>query len=210
MAGTTIRAPQDYAKGAFFVFLAICTIAVVFADEKFLLFRSDPEWTHIKPFQWWLLPHGLVGLVALICGPFQFSDTLRAARPALHRSIGYAFMVSGGLTAILGWLITFLHFEPATIYVEEDFHGGLILFSLAMAFACIRAKNIQAHKLWMMRAYMVLLIFVWARLPDVFGHRMSDQELSDALWTGDVIGVLAPSLVVDLRDMMRRRGRKMA
>lgn len=173
-----------------------------------MLINGDSQWTHIKPFQGWLLPHGLVGLVALICGPFQFSDKLRTERPALHRAIGYTFIVTGGVTAIMGWLITYLRFEPPNITVEEYFHAGLILFSMAMAFVSIRAKNIQAHKIWMMRAYLVLLIFVWARLSDVFGHKMNDQELSDVLWSGDVIGVLAPSLALDLRDLMRRRARK--
>lgn len=210
MAGVSVRAPSDYGKAAFFVFLAICTAGVIYADEKFLLIHGDPEWAHIKPFQGWLLPHGLVGLVALICGPFQFSDKLRIERPALHRAIGYTFIVTGGLTAILGWLITYLGFEPKNITVEEYFHGGLIVFSMAMAFVCIRAKNIQAHKIWMMRAYLVLLIFVWARLPDVFGHRMNDAELSDVLWSCDVIGVLAPSLALDLRDLMRRRAKRAA
>ena len=207
MAGATIRTPQDYAKTAFFVFLAVCTLAVIWADEKFLLVHSDPEWAHIKPFQGWLLPHGLVGLVALVCGPFQFSDKLRAERPALHRAIGYTFIVAGSITAVLGSYIS-LNFGGHILFVEEYFHGGLIVFSMAMAFACIRAKNIQAHKIWMMRAYLVLLIFVWARLPDVFGHKMSEQELSDVLWSGDVIGVLAPSLALDLRDLMRRRAKR--
>ena len=211
MAGvvSTARGPHDWGKTAFFVFLAVCTAGVIYADEKFLLIHNDPEWAHIKPFQMWLLPHGIMGLVALICGPFQFSDKLRAERPALHRTIGYTFVVTGGLTALLGSFIS-LNFGGKILFVEEYFHGGLIVLSLAMALVSIKNKNIQAHKLWMMRAYLVLLIFVLARMPDVWGHHMTEQELANVLWSGDVIGVLAPSLALDLRDLMRRRAKRAA
>lgn len=211
MAGVSIRAPQDFAKYAFFAFLALCTLSVIAVDERFLVAHSDPEWAHIKDFKWFLLPHGLMGTVALICGPLQFSDRIRTARPALHRAIGWTFIVTGSITAVLGTYIS-VNFDTPIITVEEYFHGGLILLSLAMALACILNKNVQAHKLWMMRAYAVLLIFIWARLPDVFNYRLAehDQVLADVLWAGDVAGMVAPDLMLTIRDLMRRRARRAA
>jgi hypothetical protein len=209
MTAVGIQSKQDYAKGVFFVFLALCTVAVMAVDERFLVAHSDPEWTHIKAFQWLLLPHGVAGAVALLCGPFQFSDKLRAARPALHRAVGWTFIVAGSITGVMGSFIS-INFEPRTILVEEYFHGGLIVLSFAMALACILSKNVQAHKIWMMRAYGVLLIFVWARLPDVFHYKMNDQQLADVLWSGDVAGVLAPDLMLTVRDLLRRRARRAA
>lgn len=209
MTAVDIQPKQDLAKGAFFAFLAVCTVAVIAADERFLLSHSDPEWAHIKAFQWLLLPHGLAGAVALICGPFQFSDKLRAARPALHRALGWTFIVAGSITGVMGSFISF-NFEPRTIYVEEYFHGGLIVLSFAMALACIFNKNVQAHKIWMMRAYGVLLIFIWARLTDVFGYKLNDQQLADVLWSGVVAGVLAPDIMLTIRDLLRRRARRTA
>jgi uncharacterized membrane protein len=207
MAGVGIKAQQDYAKHAFFVLLALCTVAVIFVDERFLVAQSDPKWTHIAKFKWLLLAHGLAGLVAFICGPVQFSDKLRTERPALHRAVGWTFIVTGSITAVMGTFIS-IHFEPRTIQVEEYFHGGLILMSLAMAVACILNKNIQAHKLWMMRAYGVLLVFIWGRIPDVFHYHMNDQVLADVLWSGVVVGVLAPDLMLTGRDLARRLARR--
>ena len=209
MSDMSIKASRDVAKGAFFNFLALCTIAVIGADERFLVASSDPEWAHISAFKWLLLPHGLAGAIALLVGPFQFSDKLRTARPALHRALGWTFIVTGSITGVMGWFIS-MHFEPRTILVEEYFHGGLILLSFVMAVTCILNKNVQAHKIWMMRAYGVLLIFIWARLTDVFGYKLNDQELADVLWTGDVVGGLAPDLLLTVRDLLRRQARRKA
>lgn len=35
MAGVSVRTPSDIGKTAFFVFLAVCTATVIYADEKF-------------------------------------------------------------------------------------------------------------------------------------------------------------------------------
>ncbi|MBS0334023.1 MAG: hypothetical protein JSS35_14745, partial [Proteobacteria bacterium] len=59
MSDVSVKPSNDFAKGAFFTFLGACTLAVIWADERFLLASSDPEWTHIAAFKWLLLPHGL-------------------------------------------------------------------------------------------------------------------------------------------------------
>ena len=46
-------------------------------DELFLIRSEDPEWTHIEPFKWLLLPHAVAAACALVLGPMQFSDRLR-------------------------------------------------------------------------------------------------------------------------------------
>ena len=208
-AGDAAQGRQDYAKWLFFVFFAVCVIAVVSTDERFLVVSSDPEWAHIRTFRWLLLPHGLAGAVALLSGPLQFSDRLRAARPALHRATGWVFIVAASITAIMGSYIG-THFDLPTIHVEEYFHGGLILVALAFAFLSIRNRNIAAHKLWMMRSYAVLIIFVWARIPDVLGIRMNGQVLADVLWSGDVLGMIAPDVILTTRELLRRRARRLA
>jgi hypothetical protein len=68
--------------------MAAATLLVIHADEGFLVSPADPEWRHIAPFKWLLLPHGLAGAGALFTGPLQFSDRIRAYRPGLHRWTG--------------------------------------------------------------------------------------------------------------------------
>jgi hypothetical protein len=210
MASAGLQTRQDLAKLGFFAFLATCVLLVIYVDERFLILPSDPEWTHIQAFRWLLLPHGLAGAVALFSGPLQFSDRLRAARPAFHRATGYVYITAACITAAMGAYIG-THFEPRTIFVEEFFHGGLVLLSTGLALFYILNKNIAAHKLWMMRSYGVSLIFIWGRLPDAIPHyHMSAQVLADVLWSGDVAGMVAPDLILAARDYMRRRARRAA
>ena len=207
MASAGLQAKPDFTKLGFFTLLALAILGVIWVDERFLVIRSDPEWTHIKAFQWLLLPHGLAGTVALFSGPLQFSDRLRAARPAFHRATGWVYIVAVSITAVMGSYIG-THFGPPTIVVEEYFHGGLVLLSTAMALISILNKNIAAHKIWMMRSYAVSLIFIWGRLPDLVHYQMSPQILADVLWSGDVIGVLLPDFILTVRDLSRRMGRR--
>ncbi len=207
MVGLSVRTPLDYAKLAFFALLGLCILAVIFVDERFLVIRSDPEWAHIQAFQWLLLPHGVAGTIALFAGPLQFSDRIRAAQPAFHRTTGYVYIVSASITAAMGGYIG-SHFGPPTIVVEEYFHGGLVLLATGMALICILNKNIPAHKIWMMRSYGVSLIFIWGRLPDVVHFHMSPQVLADVLWSGDILGLIAPDLMLTTRDLLRRRARR--
>ncbi len=57
-------------------------------NEHFLIDAKDPEWPHIQPFRWWLLPHGLMGACALLLGSMQFSERLRRRFTKFHRIVG--------------------------------------------------------------------------------------------------------------------------
>jgi hypothetical protein len=88
---TSGRSPQVL-KWVFFGAMALATLLVIHADETFLVSPADPEWRHIAPFKWPLLPHALAGAAALFTGPLQFSDRLRANRPRLHRWTGRIYI----------------------------------------------------------------------------------------------------------------------
>src|SRR5689334_6538030 len=123
MAGA-VQGGRDYAKWGFFSLLGLCLLAVIYADERFLVIPTHPEWKHIAPFRWLLLPHGIFGAIALLSGPLQFSDTIRRVRPILHRWTGYAYIVAVTVAAPLALSISIAGFEPKTIYVEQFFQAG--------------------------------------------------------------------------------------
>jgi len=83
---------RDYRKWVLFVVMGVVTLMVLSIDERFLVDRTDEEWQHIAPFQWWLLAHGLAGFMALAIGPFQFSERLRRKHTALHRVLGRIYI----------------------------------------------------------------------------------------------------------------------
>jgi hypothetical protein len=200
------RNPQ-YLKWAFFAAMAAATLLVIYADERFLILPDDPEWKHIAPFKWLLLPHGLAGATALITGPLQFSDRIRANWPRIHRLTGRLYVGAICLVAApLGFYIG-THYEPRTIYVEQMFQAGLWWLTTAMAFVCIRSRQIAMHKLWMMRSYGFCLVFVLSRVPYVF-VRISDQGLADMLWGLVVSALVVPDLLLNVRELARVAARQ--
>jgi hypothetical protein len=203
------RGERDYFKWAFFALMAACALLVVFVDERFLVMPSHPEWAHIAKFKWLLLPHGLCGVTALLIGPFQFSDRLRRARPKLHRWMGRTYI--GAITLGAGFAMYIgANFEPKTIYVEQFFQAGLWWFTAIMALVCILTKQLAAHKLWMMRSYGFCLVFVLSRVPDAFIGRYTDQFLADMLWTLVVVALVAPDLILQVREFARISAKRRA
>src|SRR3954454_22616475 len=79
-----------------FAFVGLMMAYVLVHNESYLWSSGDPIWSHYRDIKWYLLPHGLVAACALLLGPMQFSDRLRARYAKLHRVIG-RFYVAGAL-----------------------------------------------------------------------------------------------------------------
>lgn len=206
MAGAAARTgtERDYLKWAFFALMAACTLLVIFIDERFLVIGSDPEWRHIARFKWWLLPHGLAGAAALTTGPLQFSDTVRRTRPQLHRLTGRIYVGAICLIAAPLGMYIGANFEPKAIQVEQYAQAGFWGLTTAIAFVCILNRQVERHKLWMMRSYGFCLVFVLSRVPDAFIH-WNDQLLADVLWSLVVAALVGPDLALTARELLRRR-----
>jgi hypothetical protein len=71
------------------VFAAIgAMITYVFNHkERFTIDPTNPARQHDASFKWWLLPHGLAGVSAMLLVPMQFSDRPRTRLTRLHRVI---------------------------------------------------------------------------------------------------------------------------
>lgn len=64
------------------LFIGLMLAYVIVHNEAFLINAQDPEWQHIHPFRWWLLPHGLAGACALLLAPMQFWIACDAVTPS--------------------------------------------------------------------------------------------------------------------------------
>src|SRR5690242_1484801 len=89
-------------KTLLFVLIGAMYLYVFATNETFLFNKADPECTHIAPFQWWLLPHGLAAAVALFLAPFQLSERLRRKYVMVHKTSGYLYTTACYVGAPLG------------------------------------------------------------------------------------------------------------
>jgi uncharacterized membrane protein len=115
-----------------------------FPDEGFV---NNPVLTLI---------HILPALIFILFGLLQFTKTIRTKYPTFHRWNGRVLMILG---LIIGASGIVMGFKMAISGVSETaattFFGIVFLFSLMRAFACIRARKIDLHREWMIRAFSI-------------------------------------------------------
>jgi uncharacterized membrane protein len=197
-------------KYLLFVFIACMYAYVLLHNESFVFRSSDPEWPHIHPFRWWLLPHGLVAACALFLGPLQFSDRLRKRFAKFHRVAG-RFYVGGVLIgAPLGIYIQ--HFEERmgetrsfTIAAGAD--AVLWIFATLVALTFILKGNVSQHRQWMTRSFSCALIFLEVRV--VLGVFKIPERFSEAVvWSCVAAAYPIADFVLYGTELFRRRAAK--
>ncbi len=154
-----------------------------------------------------LLLHISGGAVALLTGPFQFWETLRNRRLALHRAMGkvyvVAIVVSAPCAGYLSLTTAYLVGRPYALSLHAWVTVWMISTWLAYRYA--RQRKIKLHKEWMVRSYLVTLAFVISallhKLPFV-ASQGSFAEVSPGLfWAGWSI----PLFVFDVVLSVQRR-----
>lgn len=109
--------------------------------------------------------HVFASSVALLLGPFQFMDKLRAERINLHRWMGRLYL---GVGVLLGGL--------AGLHMAFHAYGGIVsqlgfgalalawLYTGMRAYLAIRARDVAAHRRWMVRNFALAFGAVTLRL----------------------------------------------
>ena len=123
--------------------------------------------------------HILFGSIALMCAPLQFDSTLRRRNKALHRFVGYIYIVSGFICIAA---LQYLHHvvgagkscdrpgqrcEPSfAIQSMMDASSIIWLVAVVCAVWTVRRGEIAAHQRWMKRALAALTVPITQRIVD--------------------------------------------
>jgi uncharacterized membrane protein len=194
---------RDLGKWGLFAILGILTVSAIVTAEHFLIDPRDPEWKHIAPFRWILLPHAIGGAIALLAGPLQFSASLRRARPLLHRKIGIAYVAGAVVASLLGLYLGFTHEKWPLNYQQIAQAGGWLLCTV-LAYAAARGRDFAVHRRWMARSYAFTFVFVASRLPWLPDFK-SETEFATFMWFLVVGALFVPDLLLDMPALLRRR-----
>ena len=136
--------------------------------------------------RWVLIAHITAGGGALMLGPLQFWDRLRARYTKLHRwvGVGYllAILVSAGCALILSFTtaydVNWAYAFSLQVWVS------VWIISTIIAYRAALQKKFILHKEWMMRSYIVTLAFI-----------VSGLALKYLLWIGfGTFEAISPSL----------------
>ena len=119
--------------------------------------------------------HIFASALALLLGPFQFSATLRARRPALHRWTGRVYLGVGVLVGGLAGLYMSFH-AFGGVPARLGFGGLAVawLYTGFRAYGAVRGRDFAAHRRWMIRNFALSLAAVTLRiyLPASFVFRL--------------------------------------
>jgi uncharacterized membrane protein len=202
------RAESDWRSrilgwSAWIVLLGLLAYFIGTHVPRFFVYTAQSYGNYFWPRASWLLPHVASGLVAILIGPMQFWSGMRRRHMRAHRIAGRVYVVTVvvGSIAALGMAT---RIDGGSAYSFGL--GGLALAwitTTGMAFVAIRRRNIQQHRQWMVRSYVVTFAFVTFRLIDeAMGarHLMADEERSKVLaWACWALPLLVTEVVIQAR-----------
>lgn len=195
-------------KRIFFGLVGLAALFVLYHNERFIIDHADPSWTYYFPVRRLLIPHGLAGLIALGLGASQFSTRLRHRHARVHRILGRCYVAGVAIAAPMGIYITTRHNAvPTQIAVTTT--AILWFLSTAVAFYCIRRRNFQQHRQWMIRSYAITLIFLLVRVIDAVPalNDLDGDPSPNMLWLCNVIAWVVPSFIIAWPNLFGNAGR---
>lgn len=210
----TVPAPQArhraiQAKHVFFVIYGLLILLVFFQYDMRFLDSQSPARLHFAKVKWWLLPHGVLGAIALFIAPLQFSNRLRQRHLQLHRILGRFYVAGVAVSAPVAIYIAIVQ-GPPTLLMAAVTQSTAWILTTAIALYCVRNGNVQQHRQWMIRSYPFAMVFVFARallvIPAI--QRLGEVGLVSVVWTCIVAACFIPSLVISWAAVFPKQQRR--
>ncbi len=191
----------------------IALSAVLLVAAWFVYVYVFPYYFHYNPAQYgvyWLRRGGLLlhisgGMVALLIGPWQFSQRLRQRHLQVHRVMGRVYLVAIACGA------TGAFYMGCTTFFGWGWGTSLVILALAwattagMAFYAIKQRQIQIHQEWMIRSYVVTFAFVTFRFLNDMGPTSHLQphlvRSITFVWVSWVVPLVVAEVILQLRSI---------
>lgn len=188
------------AKHVFFIVYGLLILLVFFQYDMRFLDSQSPARLHFAKVKWWLLPHGVLGAIALFIAPLQFSNRLRQRHLQLHRILGRFYVAGVAVSAPVAIYIAIIQ-GPPTLVMAAVIQSTAWILTTAIALYCIRNGNIQQHRQWMIRSYPFAMVFVFTRallvIPAI--ERLGEVGIVSVVWSCIAAACFIPSLVINWR-----------
>lgn len=154
----------------------------------------------------WLISHFSGGILAVVVGPWQFWTGFRIRYARLHRWTGRLFLAGvavGAIGAVRLLATTTFGWAFATSI------AGLLLawvVTTGIAYYAILRGQVETHKIWMVRAYVVTFAFVTFRAFNDHGPISRLQPANDrAITVGWASWAIPLLLTIVIQQLWRMR-----
>ena len=155
----------------------------------------------------WLLLHITGGMTAALIGPFQFSQRLRKRYLQLHRISGRVYVI-----AVLCGCAAAFRLAIGTVF-GAAWGFGVAVLALAwctttlMAYYAVRQRQIQIHREWMVRSYVVTFAFITFRVfndyPPMKNWLPAADRANVLIWACWALPLLIAEVILQLKRMPR-------
>ncbi len=146
-----------------FLCFGIAAYASLYFTGRLFRQRGDGA-EHFFRLRHILLVHISGGILAITCGPWQFSERLRQSRPRYHRTLGYVYSFGVLIGGTFG--LTIAVYSMGGIIAHFGF-GALALLWLgttARAVQLARRGQYAEHRQWMVRSFALTFAAVTLRI----------------------------------------------
>jgi uncharacterized membrane protein len=191
--------------------IALMLIYVLYHTEHFLIDPADPQWPHYREVGRWLLPHGLIGALALLLTFMQFSVRLRTRYAWLHRTCGRIYVAAVGVVAPLGAYLSYLDLGEGythSFVVASTTFALLWLFATLTAFYFIRTHRMEQHRQWMTRSLAMALVFLEVRViggPTGWESTPATDEV--VVWVCVALGYPLADIALQIQALLLARSK---
>ncbi len=127
----------------------------MYATELVESFRARP---------WGILPHAFFGGIALLVGALQFNDAIRVRAVEMHRWLGRIYVTCATITGLAGLYMSFHSFGGWITHLGFALLAIALLTATTQAYLHIKAREIQAHRRWMIRSFALIFAAVTLRI----------------------------------------------
>jgi uncharacterized membrane protein len=127
-------------------------------------FFAIPEDKHFATYILPLRLHIAGGIGALVAGPWQFSQKLRARALNLHRWLGRFYLLEVALGSIAGFAMATVSMEGLPTHFGFGILAVVWFGSGLQAYRKILGGEIEAHRQWMIRNFALTLAAVTLRV----------------------------------------------
>jgi uncharacterized membrane protein YozB (DUF420 family) len=171
-------------------------------------FRFDPkQFDYFWPHRYRLILHISGGIVALICGTLQLWTGLRQKAMRFHRWTGRIYLV-GVSVGVVGVFLMTVYTSPHSFGVALMCMATAWTMTTGIAWVAILRGQVQMHKEWMVRSYLVTFAFVTFRvisdnLPWLVSRLAStaDEASTNVTWLSWVVPLAVYELILQVRRL---------
>jgi uncharacterized membrane protein len=105
-----------------------------------------------------------MGIVALLLGPPQFILAVRRKSARWHRYLGRVYVTAIAISVVAGTYIIIRHQHSLVFEMDVQALITAWVLTTGLAYLAIRRRNVEQHREWMIRSYVVTFSFVVLRL----------------------------------------------